>query len=79
VLGLPWEYTAADVCALIQASVEAEAPAMEKCVQAVEVAYREDGKSEVSKDTGCGGTGGNDLGHLILARWWQNGGQCYCC
>ena len=49
VLGLPWEYTAADVRALIQASVEAEAPAMDNCVQAVEVAYREDGKSEVRR------------------------------
>jgi hypothetical protein len=48
VLGLPWEYTAADVRALIEAAAEADgAQANEAGVEAVEVAYREDGKSEV--------------------------------
>jgi hypothetical protein len=48
VLGLPWEYTAADVRALIEAAAEADgAQANEAGVDAVEVAYREDGKSEV--------------------------------
>ncbi|WIA42620.1 hypothetical protein OEZ86_008593 [Tetradesmus obliquus] len=47
VLGLPWEYTAADVRALIEAAAEADgATAAETGVEAVEVAYREDGKSE---------------------------------
>jgi hypothetical protein len=49
VLGLPWEYTAAYVRALIEAAAEADgAQASEAGVEAVEVAYREDGKSEVS-------------------------------
>jgi hypothetical protein len=48
VLGLPWEYTAADVRALIEAASEADgAPAADAGVEAVDVAYREDGKSEV--------------------------------
>jgi hypothetical protein len=49
VLGLPWEYTAADVRALIEAAAEADgALASEAGVEAVEVAYRDDGKSEVN-------------------------------
>lgn len=49
VLGLPWEYTAADVCELIEAAglADGDQPG-DAGVQAVEVAYREDGKSEVS-------------------------------
>jgi hypothetical protein len=48
VLGLPWEYTAADVRALIEAAAEADGTrAAEAGVEAVEVAYRDDGKSEV--------------------------------
>jgi hypothetical protein len=49
VLGLPWEYTSADVRALLEAAAEADgaAPA-EAGVEHVEVAYRDDGKSEVS-------------------------------
>lgn len=47
-LGLPWEYTSADVRALLEAAAEADgaAPA-EAGVEHVEVAYRDDGKSEV--------------------------------
>lgn len=47
VLGLPWEYTASDVRHLMQAAVEAEMPDADNCIQTVEVAYRDDGKSEV--------------------------------
>lgn len=48
VLGLPWEYTHADVRALLEAAAEAEGTQpSEAGVQHVEVAYREDGKSEV--------------------------------
>jgi hypothetical protein len=55
VLGLPWEYTAADVRALIEAAAEADgAPAADAGVEAVEVAYRDNGKSEVG---GFGGGG----------------------
>lgn len=47
-LGLPWEYTAADVRALIEAAADADgAPPADAGVDNVEVAYREDGKSEV--------------------------------
>eukprot|EP00775_Hariotina_reticulata_P008114 gene8114-8308_t len=47
VLGLPWEYTAADVRALIEAAAEADGDsAADAGVEAVEVAYRDDGKSE---------------------------------
>ncbi|KAF8056254.1 hypothetical protein HT031_006442 [Scenedesmus sp. PABB004] len=47
VLGLPWEYTKDDVRALIEAAAEAEGqPPAEAGVEAVEVAYRDDGKSE---------------------------------
>lgn len=48
VLGLPWEYTAADVCELIEAAAIADGDQPgEAGVEAVEVAYRDDGKSEV--------------------------------
>lgn len=64
-LGLPWEYTAADVRALIEAAAEADgATASDAGVEAVEVAYREDGKSEVrmrwagAEEWGGGGTAG---------------------
>ncbi|KAF6262589.1 hypothetical protein COO60DRAFT_598684 [Scenedesmus sp. NREL 46B-D3] len=51
VLGLPWEYTAADVRALIEAAAEADgAQASEAGVEAVEVAYREDGKRPRHRD-----------------------------
>lgn len=50
-LGLPWEYTAADVCALLEAAAEADnAPPNDAGVERVEVAYRDDGKSEVGTD-----------------------------
>lgn len=55
-LGLPWEYTAADVCELIEAATVADNdPPGEAGVEAVEVAYREDGKSEVRviQNRGC--------------------------
>lgn len=47
-LGLPWEYTSSDVRALLEAAAEADgaAPA-DAGVEHVEVAYRDDGKSEV--------------------------------
>lgn len=54
VLGLPWEYTSADVRALLEAAAEADgaAPA-EAGVEHVEVAYRDDGKSEVRMVETC--------------------------
>jgi hypothetical protein len=51
VLGLPWEYTDADVCALLEAAAEADnAPPNDAGVERVEVVYRDDGKSEVGTD-----------------------------
>jgi uncharacterized membrane protein YgcG len=48
VLGLPWEYTSADVRALLEAAAEADGSAPSDAgVEHVEVAYRDDGKSEV--------------------------------
>jgi hypothetical protein len=48
VLGLPWEYTGADVRALLEAAAESDgAPPADAGVEHVEVAYRDDGKSEV--------------------------------
>lgn len=50
VLGLPWEYTSADVRALLEAAAEAEGrSAADAGVEYVEVAYRDDGKSEVGR------------------------------
>eukprot|EP00877_Chromochloris_zofingiensis_P003178 jgi/Chrzof1/12861/Cz07g10020.t1 len=54
ILGLPWEYTSADARALLDAAAVEEDGAAEggvsggegSCVEKVEVAYREDGKSE---------------------------------
>ncbi len=44
VLGLPWEYSARDVRALLEGAGH---------VERVEVLYRNDGKSEVRRDTCC--------------------------
>lgn len=57
ILGLPWEYTSADARALLDAAAVEEDGAAEggvsggegSCVEKVEVAYREDGKSEVGQ------------------------------